>query len=77
MAIVTRRMARYYFAERYHSWHGSPSRRDSEIPLIVARAGDSINAIGGMVRNALGDDPHQQRVTDLLLTLRRQPASPR
>jgi hypothetical protein len=68
---------RYYFAERYHSWHGSPSRRDSEIPLIVARTGDSTNAIGGIVRNALGDDPHQQRVTDLLLTLRRRPASPR
>ena len=68
---------RYYFAEPYHSWHGSPSRRDSDIPLIVARAGDSTDAIGGIVRNALGDDPHQQKVTDLLLTLRRRPASPR
>ena len=25
------REQRYYFAEPYHSWHGSPSKRDSEI----------------------------------------------
>jgi hypothetical protein len=63
---------RYYFAEPYHSWHGSPSRRDSDIPLIVGRAGDSTDAIRDIVRQALGDQPHQQKVTDLLLSLRRQ-----
>ena len=64
---------RYYFAQPYHSWHGSPSRKDSEIPLIVARAGDSTDAIRRIVEHALGEDPHQQKVTDLLLSLRRQP----
>jgi hypothetical protein len=64
---------RYYFAQPYHSWHGSPSRKDSEIPLIVARASDSTDAIRSIVEHALGEDPHQQKVTDLLLSLRRQP----
>ncbi len=64
---------RYYFAAPYHSWHGSPSRKDSEIPLIVARPGDSTDAIRGVVESALGEHPHQQKVTDLLLSLRRQP----
>jgi hypothetical protein len=64
---------RYYFAAPYHSWHGSPSRKDSEIPLIVAREGASSAAIRGIVEHALGDHPHQQKVTDLLLSLRRLP----
>ena len=68
---------RYYFAAPYHSWHGSPSRQDSEIPLVVSHPGDSTEAIGALVRRALGDHPHQQKVTDLLLTLRRLPASAR
>ncbi|MDP9001664.1 MAG: alkaline phosphatase family protein [Myxococcota bacterium] len=67
---------RYYFAEPYHSWHGSPSRKDSEIPLIVARAGDSTEAIRRVVDRALGEHPHQQKITDLLLSLRRLPRSP-
>ena len=65
---------RYYFAEPYHSWHGSPSRQDSQIPLIVGRLGDSTEAIASIVRRALGEHPRQQKVTDLLLALRRQPA---
>jgi predicted AlkP superfamily pyrophosphatase or phosphodiesterase len=70
---------RYYFAAPYHSWHGSPSRKDSEIPLIVARGGDSTDAIRVVVQRALGEHPHQQKTTDLLLSLRRQarlPVSP-
>ena len=27
---------RYYFAAPFRSWHGSPSKQDSEVPLIVA-----------------------------------------
>jgi hypothetical protein len=68
---------RYYFAEPYHSWHGSPSRQDSEIPLIVGRAGDSAPALQAIVQGALGDHPHQQKLTDLLLSLRRLPAARR
>jgi hypothetical protein len=35
--------------------------------------GDSTDAIRGVVERALGEHPHQQKVTDLLLSLRRQP----
>jgi len=45
---------RYYFAEPYRSWHGSPSKLDSEIPLIVAHPARSDRAIGRLVRSALG-----------------------
>ncbi len=68
---------RYYFASPYHSWHGSPSRQDSEIPFIVGRPGESTETLRGLVRHALGESPHQQKVTDVLLELRRQPAVPR
>ena len=27
---------RFYFSPQYHSWHGSPSRKDSEVPVILA-----------------------------------------
>jgi hypothetical protein len=61
---------RYYFASRYRSWHGSPSRRDSEIPLIVAHPDRTTAQLGGLVQQALGDRPSQQKLTDLLLLLR-------
>jgi hypothetical protein len=61
---------RYYFAPPYHSWHGSPARGDSEIPLIVAHPQRSVQTIATLVRSALGPHPHQQRVTDVLLALR-------
>lgn len=64
------RSERYYFAAPYHSWHGSPSRGDSEIPFIVAHSRQSEAAIRRVVRSALGKNPHQQRVTDVLLALR-------
>ncbi len=63
---------RYYFASTlYHSWHGSPSRRDSELPLIVAHPNRDARAIGEVVRQVLGETPRQDRVSDLLLRLRR------
>jgi predicted AlkP superfamily pyrophosphatase or phosphodiesterase len=62
--------ARYYFASFYHSWHGSPSRRDSEIPLVVAHPGLDAESIERVVRRALGPRPAQQGLTDVLLTLR-------
>lgn len=61
---------RYYFAAPYHSWHGSPSKRDSEIPLIVAHPARSERALRRIVRSALGDGGRQERLSDLLLTLR-------
>lgn len=62
---------RHYFASRYRSWHGSPSRGDSELPLIVARGDKEAGDIGAMVREVLGETPRQQKVTDLLLELPR------
>lgn len=61
---------RYYFADLYRSWHGSPSRKDSEIPLIVAHAHHASAELGAQVARVLGGEPHQQKVTDLLLALR-------
>jgi len=67
---VERMDQRYYFAEPYHSWHGSPSRRDSEVPLIVANHTHDAASIGRWVRVRLGDHPYLERITDLLLGLR-------
>ncbi|MEA2747337.1 MAG: hypothetical protein QOI41_1480, partial [Myxococcales bacterium] len=61
---------RYYFAAPYRSWHGSPSKQDSEIPLIVAHPLHTSATIGAWVRSVLGDRPFQQKVTDVLLGLR-------
>ena len=62
--------ARYYFASPYRSWHGSPSKQDSEIPLIVASRRYGATRIGAYVTEVLGDRPFQQKVTDVLLGLR-------
>jgi hypothetical protein len=62
---------RYYFAGPYRSWHGSPSRGDSELPFIVANPTQQAAAIGKRVRRVLGDRPFQQKVTDVILELRR------
>jgi hypothetical protein len=68
---VDRIEQRYYFAaHEFRSWHGSPSRRDSEIPLIVATRGRNAASIGRWVRPRLGDRPYLERITDLLLGLR-------
>ncbi|MES1939385.1 AP superfamily protein [Salinisphaera sp. T5B8] len=61
---------RYYFAPLYHSWHGSPSARDSDLPLIVARHGDNRAAIGRIVRSALAGGHDQRRIADVLMRLR-------
>ncbi len=61
---------RFYFAAPYKSWHGSPSKQDSEIPLIVASSTHSAAAIGAFVGAILGDRPFQQKVADILLGLR-------
>jgi hypothetical protein len=61
---------RYYFAARYRSWHGSPSRQDSEIPFIVAHPHRESGALRVQVERILGQDPRQQKVTEVLLELR-------
>ena len=61
---------RYYFAAPYRSWHGSPSKQDSDIPLIVANPAETSAAIGAHVKRVLGDRPFQQKVTDVLLGIR-------
>jgi hypothetical protein len=66
---------RYYFASLYRSWHGSPSRQDSEIPFIVAHPTETSAAIGARVKRILGTMPRQNKVTDVLLDLRKGPPS--
>jgi hypothetical protein len=61
---------RFYFAGLYRSFHGSPSRADSEIPLIVANRQYATATIGHVVERTLGDRPLIERVADLLLRLR-------
>ena len=63
--------SRYYFAAPYRSWHGSPSRDDSEIPLIVARARSSRAEIHARVAAVLAGHPAQQKIADLILALAR------
>ena len=64
---------RYYFAAPYHSWHGSPSHRDSDIPLVVANARRSSSDVAVIARAVLGEHPRQEKITDLMLAIRRLP----
>jgi predicted AlkP superfamily pyrophosphatase or phosphodiesterase len=61
---------RYYFSSRYRSWHGSPSKQDSEIALIVAHPRHSSAEIASKVKRVLGDEPFQEKFADVLLDLR-------
>ncbi len=60
---------RFYFSSKYHSWHGSPSRQDSEIPLLVMHPGRSGAEIRARVRTAVGPEPDQLSITPLILDL--------
>ena len=62
---------RFYFSGRYHSWHGSPTVQDSEIPLLVARPGAAGAEIRARVRAAVGERPDQLSITPLILDLLR------
>lgn len=57
---------RYYFATLYRSWHGSPSRVDSEIPLIVAHRGRTAAELARQTRAALGREPRQTDIAALV-----------
>jgi hypothetical protein len=65
-----RRDDRYYFALQYHSWHGSASRSDSEIPLIVANRHHRAAEIAAWVHGVIGDAPRLQKLTDVIIGLR-------
>jgi hypothetical protein len=60
---------RYYFAGLYHSWHGSPSRRDSEIPLIVAHPRRTARELREQVRAVAGERVEATEVVDLVSAL--------
>lgn len=61
---------RYYFAPLYHSWHGSPSHRDSDIPLIVARRGHDSVELKQQVESVLAGRNQQRLIADVILSLR-------
>jgi hypothetical protein len=61
---------RFYFATPYHSWHGSPSKQDSRIPLIVAHPGKSSAELEALVRSFLQTHARAQDVGKLLVGLR-------
>ncbi|HEU5056140.1 MAG TPA: alkaline phosphatase family protein [Kofleriaceae bacterium] len=61
---------RYYFSRTYRSWHGSPSRQDSEIPFILAHPKRSRRELAAVAGRALGDRPSIDRVGRLLVDLR-------
>ncbi|MES1930765.1 type I phosphodiesterase/nucleotide pyrophosphatase family protein [Salinisphaera dokdonensis CL-ES53] len=61
---------RFYFASLYQSWHGSPSHRDSDIPLIVANADRSSAEIEQTVQKVLKGESSQRLIGDLILNLR-------
>jgi hypothetical protein len=61
---------RTYFSTPVHAWHGSASRRDSEVPLIVAHRGRSSAELGALTREVLGAHPTQEKAAELFLRLR-------
>ncbi len=60
---------RYYFSARYRSWHGSPSRQDSEILFALMRPASSGSELRATMTAAIGDTPSQLDVTPLILKL--------
>ena len=65
---------RFYFSAPHQSGHGSASREDSEVPLIVAHPALQAAQLAPVVEEVLGPAPQrQQRVTPLLLRLREAP----
>ncbi|MFN2316490.1 MAG: alkaline phosphatase family protein [Gemmatimonadales bacterium] len=60
---------RYYFSASYRSWHGSPSRQDSEIVFAVARPASTGAALRDRVHAVVGATPSQLDVTALILDL--------
>lgn len=60
---------RYYFSSRYRSWHGSPSRQDSEILFALAHPSSTGEELGALVKGAFRTTPTQLDITPLILKL--------
>ena len=60
---------RYYFSSLYRSWHGSPSRQDSEILFVLAQAASTGPELRTQMHAAIGEKPSQLDVTPLILKL--------
>jgi hypothetical protein len=60
---------RYYFSAVYRSWHGSPSRQDSEILFALARPASTGTELRAQMLEAIGGTPSQLDVTPLILAL--------
>lgn len=64
--------ARFYFgADRYTSWHGSPSALDSRIPLVVAHGAKSGAELRRLTSRTLGATPSLLDLTPLVRALLR------
>jgi hypothetical protein len=62
---------RYYFnSAPQRSVHGSPSREDGEVPLIVAHPAQGTEELRQIVGEVIGDGAVVRQVTDLALHLR-------
>ena len=61
---------RFYFASPYRSWHGSASRQDSQIPLIVAHPTKTTDELARLTDRALAGRRWQQAIADVLIQLR-------
>ncbi len=60
---------RFYFSHRYRSWHGSPSRQDSEILFALMRHGSTGSELRAKMVAAVEEKPSQLDVTPLILKL--------
>lgn len=60
---------RYYFANRYRSWHGSPTAQDSRVPLVIAKRNEEGGRLRERVEAVVGAEPSQLSITPLLLDL--------
>jgi hypothetical protein len=58
---------RYYFAGLYRSWHGSPSRQDSEVPFIVAHPRRTAGQLRAIVDRAVAEGNTLAVTTRVLL----------
>lgn len=61
---------RFYFSETYRSWHGSPSRQDSEVPFILSHRDREASELCGMIERAREESPRIGALTPLLLEVR-------
>lgn len=60
---------RFYLGPPYWSEHGSPHRQDSQVPLVIARAGRSVADLTAGLAGMLPAEPTQLDVAGLVLGL--------